>query len=185
MAEARGPLSGTTPIVQPNLGVLALAPGTAVTVRGRASTAALVDALAGALGGPPPVAPNTVAALGTRTVLWLAPGEWRIVAPDGDAPVLLDALQAVPRALAGVTDVSDFFAAIRLSGGAARDVLAQGCPLDLHPRVFGPGHCAQSLLAKAEVLLHQRDDQPSFDLYVRWSLARYLWDWLATAAGTV
>jgi len=65
---------------------------------------------------------------------------------------------------------------------AARGVLAQGCPLDLHPRAFRAGACAQSLLAGIDVLLHQRDDAPSYDLQVRWSHAAYLWAWLAAAA---
>ena len=33
---------------------------------------------------------------------------------------------------------------LHLSGAPVREVLAQGCPLDLHPSVFGAGQCAQS-----------------------------------------
>ena len=65
----------------------------------------------------------------------------------------------------------------------ARDLLAKGCSLDLHPRVFGRGGCAQSHLAKAQVVLHQVSDEPAFDLYVLRSFADYLWAWLEDAAG--
>jgi sarcosine oxidase subunit gamma len=64
-------------------------------------------------------------------------------------------------------------------------VLAKGCPLDLHPRAFPPGACAQSLLAKVAVLIHLQDDDrargPSFDVYVARSFAHYLWMWLEDA----
>ncbi|MEJ0071560.1 MAG: sarcosine oxidase subunit gamma family protein [Pseudomonadota bacterium] len=106
-----------------------------------------------------------------------------MVGPPGDEAAILTALQAtVPRALAATVDVSDSYTTLRLSGPGARDLLAQACPLDLHPRCFAAGHCARSVLAKADILLHQRDDTPSFDIHVRWSHAAYLWEWLATAA---
>ena len=41
------------------------------------------------------------------------------------------------------------------AGRHARDVLAKGCALDLHPRAFAPGRCAQTLLARAQVILEQ------------------------------
>ena len=70
---------------------------------------------------------------------------------------------------------------IRLVGPQARDVLAHGCALDLHPRVFGAGQCAQTLLARAGVLL-VADDDGAFRILVRSSFARYLADWLLDAS---
>ena len=60
-------------------------------------------------------------------------------------------------------------------GETARNLIAKGCPLDLHPRVFAAGRCAQSVLAKADVTLHQLDEEPSYDLFVLCSFADYLW----------
>jgi sarcosine oxidase subunit gamma len=55
----------------------------------------------------------------------------------------------------------------------------------LNPRAFPPGSCAQSLIAKASVLIHLLDDEPgrgpTFDLYVARSFAHYLWTWLDDA----
>jgi sarcosine oxidase subunit gamma len=60
--------------------------------------------------------------------------------------------------------------------------LAKGCTLDFHPRVFRPGTCAQSGLAKANVLIRLGDDPDSFDVVVRRSFADYLLRWLRHAA---
>ncbi|MGH6717802.1 MAG: sarcosine oxidase subunit gamma family protein, partial [Alphaproteobacteria bacterium] len=35
--------------------------------------------------------------------------------------------------------------------------------------------------AKANVILHQLDDAPTFDVYVERSFADYLWHWIADA----
>lgn len=154
-----------------------------VTVRGRESTPALLAAAATALGFALPVAPNTATEGGGRVALWLAPGTWRIVgAPDEDGAALAAAFErTVARAFAGVVDVSDAYASFRIAGPQARATLARGCPLDLHERAFKPGQCAQSLLAKTEILLHQRDAAPTYDLQVRASHAAYLWAWLTGA----
>lgn len=69
-----------------------------------------------------------------------------------------------------------------MSGARARDVIAKGCPLDLHPRVFGPGHCAQTYFDRAGIMILQTSTAPSFELIVRRSYADYLWAWLTDAA---
>ena len=71
---------------------------------------------------------------------------------------------------------------IRVTGPRARDLLAKGCPLDLHPSLFAKGACAQTVMAKAGVLIHAVDDGPTYDLYVLRSFAEYLWRWLEDAA---
>jgi sarcosine oxidase subunit gamma len=125
---------------------------------------------------------NTAAAGGDHAALWLGPDEWLVIAP-ADAPSPFDALvEALTGQHAAVVDVSDARACISVAGSRARDLLAKGCPIDLHPRAFGPGRCAQTLLAKANVLVHQTDDVPSFDLYMGRSFADYVWRWLEDAA---
>ena len=81
-----------------------------------------------------------------------------------------------------VTDITGGQTVISVTGPAARDVLAKGCPLDLHPTVFKPTHCAQTLLAKANVVIRCiDDDSPSFELIVRRSFAEYAAGWLEDA----
>jgi heterotetrameric sarcosine oxidase gamma subunit len=114
-----------------------------------------------------PVTPNTTATVDGRLVLWLAPDEWLVVGGvEEDYP---DAL--------AVVDVSANRVAFRLTG-AARAVLAQGCSLDLD--VLPVGGCAQTLLARAEVLLH-RSATDAFTIFVRPSFAPYLRAWLDDA----
>ncbi|MFQ5784845.1 MAG: sarcosine oxidase subunit gamma [Alphaproteobacteria bacterium] len=142
------------------------------------------DAVKRALGFEPPTKPNTSTGTEGRTAFWLCPNEWLIVTPpDGEA----ETVEALRAALDGqhiaVTDVSEGRTVIGLAGSHARDVLMKGCPLDLHPRVFETGDCAQSHLAKALVILHQTDAAPAYDIYVERSVADYLWTWLEDAAG--
>ena len=141
------------------------------------------DAVAGVLGVAPPTAPNTAAGDGAPTVLWLGPDEWLVVTPPGAEAETARALRA---ALAGhhvaVTDVGEGRTVIALAGRHARDVLAKGCPIDVHPRVFRAGHCAQSIYGKANVVVHQTSAAPAFDIYVERSFADYLWACLEDAA---
>ncbi|HEV7909113.1 MAG TPA: sarcosine oxidase subunit gamma family protein [Pseudonocardiaceae bacterium] len=132
------------------------------------------------LGTPLPDAPNTVADAGSRCVLWLGPDEWLVVGPDGDAPALLALLGDEPDS---VVDVSANRTTVQVSGPSARDLLEKGCTLDLHPRAFGVGRCAQSTVAKAQVVLWQTADTPVYRLLVRGSFSGYLADWLIDAAG--
>jgi len=141
--------------------------------------------VAAALDADLPTAPNTATAAGIRQLLWLGPDEWLVVGPDGDARwierALRSALGAPPNAVPGsVVDVSAARAVLELHGPAARAVLEKGCALDLHPRAFRPGHCAQTLVSRAEVIIHQTAD-PTYRLLVRASYARYLALWLLDA----
>jgi len=163
----------------------------AVNLRGDAGDPAFVAALREALGVEPPTAPNTTATGGSVTLLWLGPDEWLAVehaaTPEAEMRLASKLRGALGDLHAAVTEVGEQYACVHIAGNHARDVIAKGCPLDLHPRVFGgPGHCAQSHLSKASIILHQVSDAPeagpAFDLYVRRSFSDYLWRWLEDAA---
>lgn len=154
-----------------------------INLRGDSSDQAFMDAVAEAVGAAPPVEANTVATAGKNTILWLGPDEWLVVTPankQGEAEAALAG--ALEGQHVSIVDGTDARTTIRLHGSDARNVLMKGCPLDLHPRIFGPGQCAQSILVKADVLIHQLDDTPTYDIFVLCSFSRYLWDWLADAA---
>src|SRR2546421_267348 len=78
---------------------------------------------------------------------------------------------------AQVTDLSASRIIIEIAGPGARALLEKGCGLDLHPRAFTPGCCAQTLFAKLPVILDQTS-AASYRLFVRRSAARWLCDWL-------
>jgi len=151
-----------------------------VNVRASGEVAARVGQ---ALGIALPMEPNTVATVGPRSILWLGPDEWLVVDSERSAAEIEAHVRA---ALApdwgSVVDVSANRTIVELTGPRARDVLARGCSLDLHPRRFGPGRCAQTLLAKAAVILWQTDEAPTFKVFVRASFAAHLERWLADAA---
>ena len=145
-------------------------------VRGSGLTAA-----GHALGYALPMAANTTAGDATSRACWLGPDEWLIVCDDGKQAELIQQLSAAlaidPNA---VTDVTDARAVLRIAGACARPVLAKGCTLDLHPRVFGADRVAQSLIARAQVMILPIEGG-GYDLFVARSFAGYLWDWLLDA----
>ena len=122
-----------------------------------------------------PLEPNRVLTESGRSALWLGPDEWLVVG-EGAADLRL------PDGAGSLVDLSANRVVLELRGPSARDVLAAGCALDLHPRAFGPGRCAQTLLARANVILEQTAAD-AFRVYVRPSFAGYLRDWLDDATG--
>lgn len=153
-----------------------------INLRGRPSDTAFLAAAGSVLDCRLPVSPNTVQTAGELTVLWLGPDEWLLLTqPGAETAIIARLREALAGVHAAVTDVSGNLARLRLAGPAARDVLAKGCSLDLHPRRFQPGQCAQTLIARSGVILRQIDDRPSYDLLPRRSFAEYLWMWLTDA----
>ena len=128
-----------------------------------------------------PTVPNTATTTGDRDALWLAPDEWLVVGPAGAAGAIVDELA---RSLDGlhhsIVDVSANRVALELGGPSRHDLLASACPIDLHPRSWGGGRCAQSVFGAAQVLLHERDGVTR--LFVRPSFADYVVDLLLAAA---
>ncbi len=151
------------------------------TLRGHFEDEVFTAAMLGETGSAPPLKPNTVHASGKIEVLWLGPDEWLVVGPD-ESDVGQRLSDAIKDTHAAATDVSESRTVIALSGLHARDVLAKGCALDLHPSVFAAGQCAQSTLGHVHVILHQRSEAPEFDIYVHRSFAEALWQWLEDAA---
>ncbi len=141
-----------------------------------------------------PIAANDTAGDADTIALWLGPDEWWLVEPGPEpeaGPKLAENLRAaLTEHFAAVTEVGESRTCIRVSGPRTRALLQKGCPLDLHPRAFATGACAQSILAKAGVTLHLFTDEseeqagaggPVFDIYVLRSFAEYLWVWLEDA----
>lgn len=152
----------------------------------------VLERIRAAVGVAPPTDPTTVATTpdGERHILWLRPDEWLVVGQRTTADELETAIRGAARGAAGdafvsVVDVSANRVAVELRGAAARDVLAFGCPLDLDPPAFGPGRCAGTLVARAQVILWQPEGAPVFRLLVRPSFAAYMLGWLDDAVDGV
>ena len=176
----------TTPI---EATIREMGPLAQVTLRADPSEPGLLDRIGEALTAIPPTVPNraTAATDGEGDVLWLAPDEWLVVAREGAAAEVAAAIEAAVRAVAGdgfltAVDVSANRVGIEIAGPGARDLLASACAIDLE-RGLPVGGCAQTLLARANVVLwHVADDPtPRYRLLVRPSFVRYLLDWLRDA----
>ena len=164
-----------------------------VNLRGKPNDKGFMDAAKKNLGVALPTTPNRVAEGKGVSILWMSPEEWWVIARNGDDIERERKLaEKLRKALGGqhfaVTEVGESRTVIRVSGPKARDLLAKGCPLDLHESVFGgPGSCAQTMLAKSLVVLNLIDedenDGPAFEIYVLRSFADYLWSWLEDGAG--
>ncbi len=155
---------------------------TLINLRARADDKAFAAGLSNLFGLELPVAANRYNSTGEYALLWLGPDEWLLLAPDGDGPGIDNRLRSALGSdhWLAVVDLSHNYTGLTLSGPSARDVLARGCPLDLHPRMFGEGQCAQTILAGTRVLLRATASD-TFELWVRNSFARYTAQWLTDA----
>lgn len=165
-----------------------------LNLRGDPDAAPFLQAVRAAAGLSLPLAPNTFTQLlpgeGTEetaqdelAVFWLGPDEWLLTLAPGREQALAarlgEALQGLHHAL---TDLTGGQISLRLAGPRARDALAAGCSLDLHPRAFKTGQCAQTLLAKTGMLLAMTDAEPVFELILRRSFAADAVEWLRHSA---
>ena len=128
-----------------------------------------------------PVSANSVK--GTdRRAYWLGPDEWLLESKGDDIAECRKALEdGLLGHHAAINDLSGALVTYRVRGRRSRKLLAKGCTLDLHPDVFKAGACAQTGLAKANVILRVADDGDGFDVIVRRSFADYVWQWLSHA----
>lgn len=194
------PLTRTAPLVTWGDALAASPDGVQVTPRPFVAMSDLrVDptgpaaaAVAEYLGVALPTTPSTYVESETATAIWLGPDEWLItspfLSPEGLETGLREAISLEGEVddtgfTGSVVDVSAQRTTLRLRGNHIRDLLAGGCSLDLHPRVFARGTAAQTLLGQAGVLLLALDDTGThYQIIVRSSFAGYLTSWLLDAA---
>ncbi len=120
-------------------------------------------------------------------ILWIGPDEhWIITAPDRAETVAAELAERLAGAHHQIVDVSDYYAAIAISGPRAREALMKLTTLDVDVRAFTAGHVAGSMFGHVQAYLWQRTPEthvegPSFMLLTRRSAADYLWCLLAEA----
>jgi len=139
------------------------------------------DRIEKALGAPLPRQCGHTTASGPHMVAWLGPDEWLVLSQTDAITVAGELRTALAAAPGSAVDVSANRTTLELTGPAARQVLEKGCPLDLHPRAFGPGQAVSTTVGPVPVLLWQVDDAPTYRLLPRSSFADYLARWLIDA----
>ncbi len=135
------------------------------------------------LGVDLPATPSTWVETDDTRVIWLGPDEWLVTSRSRTPRALEAGLRDAVRGQGAVVDVSAQRITLGLTGEHARDVLAAGCAIDLHPTVFRRGAAAQTLLGLTGVILLALDDTGnSYQILVRSSFANHLAGWLLDAA---
>ncbi|EWY40848.1 hypothetical protein N825_33500 [Skermanella stibiiresistens SB22] len=123
-------------------------------------------------GGDAPAIDDGITLIGT------GPGRWLAIAEGRDG---VD-LEAALRRSGAVTDQSDAYVVIDLSGPDARRTLAKGVALDLHASVFPVGTSAVTVISHIGVTLWLADAAPTFRLAVPRSYAASFVHWLKSSA---
>lgn len=147
-----------------------------LNLRGSPSAAFCKEVLQ-ACGCELPVEPDSSSACKAGEILKLGPYEWLLVAEPGSRW-----LENMAIAGATLTDVSHARVAVRAGGGKSREMLAKGCPVDLHPLRFPSGKCIQTSIAKINVIIHKLPGANDFALYAARSYATSFWHWLTAAS---
>jgi sarcosine oxidase subunit gamma len=113
--------------------------------------------------------------------IWYGPEQWLAVAERATNRDLETELKPLLQGLASVVDQSDGRAVIRLSGPKARDVLAKGMPIDLHPRAFKSNGVAITHASHIGVILWQLDGTPTYEIAMFRSFVDSFVHWLKDA----
>lgn len=146
----------------------------------RGKLAPLRDAVRDTWGADLPLTPRIVE--GTdASFIWAGPERW-LVMTDVLAPdALVTLLRTRVHGLGAVCDQSDSRVLLRLSGSFARDALAKGIPVDLHPSVFTPGTTAITAAAYIGCQIWQIDGTPTYEIAIPTSFAASFRHWLEMA----
>lgn len=153
-----------------------------LVLRGKASL--IGEQVKGVLGLSLPTEPCTANMAEEAAALWIGPDEWWMVMEEGGEPSIASRLG---EALSGrhhqLVDVTDYYTTIELEGPRAPEIMMKLTTLDLHSRTFPPGSVAGSMFGQTQATLwHVGLEEPAgsvFRLFVRLSMADYLWCLLA------
>ena len=110
-----------------------------------------------------------------RTVAGSQRRGWSSLRTSRRSPISSRDATRINAAGGALFDVTASRVAWTIAGPHAATVLAKGCPLDFHPRAFGEGACAQSVLGHVNALFYRRAASSVFTLMVARSLARDAW----------
>lgn len=122
----------------------------------------------------------------SKRAIWIGPDEWVLVSePDGETGLIENLQSALDDKHYQAVDVTDYYTTIEVGGSRARELLAKLITIDLHHRHFLTDDAVATNFAKASgwlVLVEsQEDGSDVFQLFVRRSMADYLWCMLAEA----
>ncbi|HZX85340.1 MAG TPA: sarcosine oxidase subunit gamma family protein [Reyranella sp.] len=136
-------------------------------------------ALGPTLGVALPGGPRTVTSGGT-TFIGTAPGRW--LATSQTNAELAATLKGSLGGVAAVTEQSDGFVVIDISGPQAREMWGKNVAIDLDPSMFKPGDAAGTVVSYVGVTFWQLDASPCYRVLVARSYASALLRILVSAS---
>ena len=80
-----------------------------------------------------------------------------------------------------VTNVSDQWVCINISGNNLYELLSMSCPFDFSKFKETKGSTTQTIINHIDVIIHNLGDN-NINLFVRRSFSNHLWDWLNDGA---
>ena len=177
MAEAKrtGPIDGRMLALE-HVALQPAAPATRFILR---ATEEIRESMSDALGLSLPEKPRSSVAAGDIMAMWLGPDEWLVLGEISAG--LSEKVAAFGDGACSVVDVSHRNCAILVSGSAAEDVIASGCPQDVSIAAFPTGTCTRTVLGKCEIVLF-RAAADRFRIECWRSYSDYVWRFLADAA---
>jgi sarcosine oxidase subunit gamma len=119
---------------------------------------------------------------GENGLFWMSPDELLVLCPYGEVSERLHVLNdKLGDMFALAVNVSDARALFRVSGPAAREVLAKLCPVDMSPQAFTPGMFRRTRMAQVPAAFWMDDDESIRIICFR-SAADYVFGVLKAAA---
>jgi sarcosine oxidase subunit gamma len=135
-----------------------------------------------------PMEANTSSSSDNYTSMWLSPDEWMLVSNNSVnkennkyeiEELLFNKISKTN--LGAVTDVSDQFVLINLTGEKIFDLLSAGCPFNFNEFKTKKGAVAQTLLHQIDVIIHLKGIN-TVNLFFRKSFSEHLMSWINDAA---
>lgn len=162
-------------------GITRVTPQGMITLRGDLSAKPVKSAATKPTGAAMPGV-NEVRLSGEAALCWMSPDEVLALCPYDDVSATMARMQTLLKTThALVADVSDARALFRLSGPAAREVLAKLCPVDLSPPAFKPGQIRRTRMAQVPAAFWMVDEE-TFHIVCFRSVAEYVQSLLNVAA---
>ena len=135
-----------------------------------------------------PMEANTSSSSDNYTSMWLSPDEWLVVANNAVdkennnyqiEELLFNKISKTN--LGAVTDVSDQFVMINLTGEKIFDLLSAGCPFNFNKFKTKKGSVTQTLLLQIDVIIYLKEIN-TVNLFVRRSYSEHLMSWIDDTA---
>lgn len=121
----------------------------------------------------------------TLLVIWVGVNQWLAFGDMQTLPSLHTELHSTLGEVADVTDQTDAWATVAVSGEKACAVLERVCALDLSPAVFPAGSAARTTMEHLNVIIAAVETTPTFVLASPSSSAESFWHALASAVSSV